>query len=506
MAAGDIKIIANEGYVDNKVSVVDSKVDVVSKSSNPFSGYMEYTKKADNFVFEESEAFAGKVGDKNRYLDFNGDMVDTYGPELVTNGDFSDGTTGWSVSNSGIYEDNGRLVIINNDVTKNIVQPSTMKKGKAYNIRLSGKGLFQLRISKDSTSIIATSSFDYHTTTSDIDIIYTPELDNPAFGIVHYDTHDDSIIDNISVREIQTADLSDKIPDVTVQDQATNGLTTQSDVSAGDYVVLDREELVTNGTFDSDTSGWSGIRGDETLSVDTQRLKVVNGTTDNGGAYQAITGLTIGKTYKVSAVVDFGTASDATLQIVNSGGTNTYTSASMFDGETTTVLVTPTETTIRVWVKNESTVDGDYNFYDNISVKQVDESYRAIQDAPAGTELTTTEYFEVRDQQGIYNQVAVLHKYDPSTKTYLGMVSEVLFNEMEANETPKQFMLKNGFSQISEGCYSKDGYYYIVSGVYSTYNSGCHHPDYNFYGCRKASDDNFWYESSDTFTCVADCF
>jgi hypothetical protein len=388
MAAGDIKIIANEGYVDNKVSVVDSKVDVVSKSSNPFSGYMEYTKKADNFVFEESEAFAGKVGDKNRYLDFNGDLVDTR-----THADYDD------------------------------------------------------------------------------------------------------------TRECVVADLSDKIPDVTVQDQATNGLTTQSDVSAGDYVVVDREELVTNGTFDSDPNlNWDNNNNNVALSLDSGRLKVENVNAVYGYSSQSIS-TNVGKKYILKYDSQDSTSCVAYINDVQGEIKRSYVEA-----KNTIIEFTAREATTEIRFGNASNSIGYFSLFDNISVKQVDESYKAIQDAPAGTELTDTEYFENRDQQGIYNQAAVLHKYDPSTKTYLGMVSEVLFNEMEANETPKQFMLKNGFSQISEGCYSKDGYYYIVSGVYSTYNSGCHHPDYNFYGCRKASDDNFWYESSDTFTCVADCF
>jgi hypothetical protein len=463
MAAGDIKIIANEGYVDNKVSVVDSKVDVVSKSSNPFSGYMEYTKKADNFVFEESKTFAGKVGDKNRYLHFNGDMVDTYGPELVTNGVHTH-----SDRCSVIQESATRFKLTVTDLTYQsvwfyITPPTNI--GSVYKLKWSirsdkrlNKDVIELKDYSNKNYYIAHKTVGEHTFT-----LLDTGISSPIRMMVFAGTEDmkigDEIVVDLSVREIQTADLSDKIPDVTVQDQATNGLTTQSDVSAGDYVVLDREELVTNGTFDSGTSGWGNTNYN---STDNRGVLLATGTEY---AYPS-TPLTtiIGKDY-ILKVTLYGTANNANIRVgTASVGIDIYSSGwSIGDGEHI-IRFTATSTTsyIAIGVAND-TIE-----FDNISVKQVDESFRAIQDAPAGTELTDAEYFENRDQQGIYNQAAVLHKYDPSTKTYLGMVPEVLFNEMLATETPKQFMTKNGFSVIDEGVYSKNGFSYVVAGVWNS--------------------------------------
>ena len=72
-------------------------------------------------------------------------------------------------------------------------------------------------------------------------------------------TAGDAFIDSLSIKEITTVDMTNYIPEVVVQDQATNGLVVQSSVNAGDYVVVDKEELVTNGTFDTDTDWNKGI-------------------------------------------------------------------------------------------------------------------------------------------------------------------------------------------------------------------------------------------------------
>jgi hypothetical protein len=54
-------------------------------------------------------------------------------------------------------------------------------------------------------------------------------------------------------------------------------------------------ELVTNGTFDTNTSGWS--TSNATLSVSSGALVISTSTTGYGYAYQGITGLTVGKVY-----------------------------------------------------------------------------------------------------------------------------------------------------------------------------------------------------------------
>lgn len=63
------------------------------------------------------------------------------------------------------------------------------------------------------------------------------------------------------------------------------------------YEPDDFPELVTNGTFDTDTSGWTEVRG--TLSVDAGRLKL-DYAQQYGVGTQFVSGLEIGKTYRIS--------------------------------------------------------------------------------------------------------------------------------------------------------------------------------------------------------------
>lgn len=59
-------------------------------------------------------------------------------------------------------------------------------------------------------------------------------------------------------------------------------------------------ELVTNGTFDSDTAGWTVVGG--TLSSVAGKLRVTSGGSDNG-ATQDVFGLEIGATYRLRATM-----------------------------------------------------------------------------------------------------------------------------------------------------------------------------------------------------------
>jgi hypothetical protein len=512
-------------------------LDTKFNSIDHFSGYTQYVPKKDNFVFEESTAFVGKIGDKNRYLDFNGDRVDTYGEELVTNGDFSDGTTGWTFgtgwSISGGVAGHDGLTQYN----KIKVTEQNLVVGTTYRLKFE--------VTKNSGTLYLTLGFATESfTTGKYDIIRTASGTQFAFQSNYFN----GIVENISVREIQTADLSDKIPDVTVQDQATNGLTVQSAVSAGDYVVVDREELVTNGAFDSDLSGWSDS-GNSTSIYDSGTIKVTT-TANEAGVYQTGLGIIEGVDYVLKYTVSNLTDATRTKVFLGTSIGNPNISESndkTGNGEYTIVFKAKTSSSNAIL--HLRVVDTGSANFDNISIKQVDESYRATRDTAdmydyeciAGTPFDIVygkiykmsnfnasdmngayfkrvgtsasgitypqtfdiapdgdasweylgtasnmslenPYFENRDNEGIYNQVAVLHKYNPTTKTYLGMDSEILFYEMLAIETPKGFMTKNGFSVVSEGVYSKGDYWYIVSGVWNSLNKGAYHPDFNAYG------------------------
>lgn len=134
------------------------------------------------------------------------------------------------------------------------------------------------------------------------------------------------------------------------------------------------DNLVTNGTFDTDVSGWTG--NNATLSLSSDRLRV----TDNGSsayAYQVIT-VEPGKTYKLTFDYLFPSANTATDYEVNirntnqSGsilkGLNTVTTTWVEDVLSSNSLVfTPTTSTVGLTLASASTT-GDYADFDNISV------------------------------------------------------------------------------------------------------------------------------------------
>ena len=136
-------------------------------------------------------------------------------------------------------------------------------------------------------------------------------------------------------------------------------------------------ELVTNGGFDADTSGWTG--NNATLSLSSGRLRV----TDNGASSYAYQVLTVepGKTYKLTFDYLFPSANTSTDYEVNirntnqSGsilkGLNTGTTTWVEDVLSSNSLVfTPNTSTVGLTLASSSTT-GDYADFDNISVRQV---------------------------------------------------------------------------------------------------------------------------------------
>jgi hypothetical protein len=70
------------------------------------------------------------------------------GPELVTNGDFSDGTTGWAATGADITVENNALKVIVTSSSLNQVNSNTvtMEIGKVYSIKISIKSATRARL------------------------------------------------------------------------------------------------------------------------------------------------------------------------------------------------------------------------------------------------------------------------------------------------------------------------------------------------------------------------
>lgn len=126
-------------------------------------------------------------------------------------------------------------------------------------------------------------------------------------------------------------------------------------------------ELVTNGTFATDTSGWAASSA--VLSVDANRLKVVANSAGNGFAYQVIPTV-VGKTYALSVDITAGVNANELAVGVGAGSESNYASGWGVGSNSikTSFVATSTSTTITCYVAPNTGVA----YFDNISVKLTD--------------------------------------------------------------------------------------------------------------------------------------
>jgi hypothetical protein len=153
--------------------------------------------------------------------------------------------------------------------------------------------------------------------------------------------------------------------------------------------------LLTNGGFDSVTTGWTAENG--ALSSDAggktgNTLTVTNTGVAYGRASQGVTTV-IGKLYQFSSWFKKGTASEGYIYIgLAPGGVELYTSGALTDAGFTqyTKVFEATATTTYISCTNNNT-DGGTNLYDSITLYEVTPGYVAADAlAPDGWVKTST--------------------------------------------------------------------------------------------------------------------
>ena len=132
-------------------------------------------------------------------------------------------------------------------------------------------------------------------------------------------------------------------------------------------------ELVTNGTFDTDTTGWTA--NDATLSVVGGKLRVDTGV-DYGRAFQAIP-VTAGKIYQVKAVVTAVSGNTSTTVQFSSNletGGGVAVGTFSFDSGSRDVVfywTAPETRSYAIVLQNNTTEPNSVNDFDNISVREL---------------------------------------------------------------------------------------------------------------------------------------
>ena len=130
--------------------------------------------------------------------------LDPYGPELVTNGDFSNGSTGWSAVGTQNEENfntfsNGKVTLVNDSTGSGIQQNGVVQNGKTYQVKIVvseivGNG-FKVYPGQDyPITSVGTFTFLINATNSIFYLYRNQNNPQPING---------ATIDNVSVKELQ---------------------------------------------------------------------------------------------------------------------------------------------------------------------------------------------------------------------------------------------------------------------------------------------------------------
>jgi hypothetical protein len=309
------------------------------------------------------------------------------GPELVTNGDFSSGTTGWAAA-AGVPTDlsvsGGRLVAktLTNGLGR-VQQTVATVAGKTYRVSVSagrdtatvgarfivfsGSNLFN----QSSTSGVSTLTGTFVATSTSVLVF----LDADTSTVNTQATFDD-----VSVRELTAISTA-----TMYQDSA--GTTPVTAVEQPVGLILDRRlglpanpvELISNGTFTTDTSGWTrGLSSvDGTFVASGGVATYTRGAADGGAARMSfgVSGLIVGRQYflRIRTLTSVG-SSDRVVVWTNEaqgfGGSAVFQGA--FSNASRSFLVTATHTTMYVSVGFASSAAlGDTFVFDDVSLTAV---------------------------------------------------------------------------------------------------------------------------------------
>ena len=127
-------------------------------------------------------------------------------------------------------------------------------------------------------------------------------------------------------------------------------------------------ELVTNGAFDTDTTGWVNGDAASTISVSSQQLKVLGSDTTPALSTQTLTAI-VGKTYLVKVDVDTSNNGNNSARILIDGvdKNNTANPNSVI----TSFTATTTSPVLILSNGVSGSVSGDFNLWDNVTVKEI---------------------------------------------------------------------------------------------------------------------------------------
>jgi len=144
-----------------------------------------------------------------------------------------------------------------------------------------------------------------------------------------------------------------------------------------------RTNLVSNGTFDTDTTGWSGSLATLTATsggVTNNLLQVANSASAAGYAYTDITTV-VGRVYKVTFNFKKGTGVSGTVKIgTTSLPQSVYVGQALTDADWAyyEIAFIATATTTRLSLANNSVVSSETSFWDIVVVEEILDGFTEI--------------------------------------------------------------------------------------------------------------------------------
>jgi len=305
-----------------------------------------------------------------------------FGEELSTNGDFSNGTTGWSNGSSTLSVVDGKLKILATGSFSYARQNITVVSGKKYKISVN---FFYNSLAGNIETFDGTTNTISEQLSKDgvITLYVTPNSTNLRLTLLNRSggSGDFNYWDNVSVVEDLSGDFqferNSAATRVNAQGLVENvQIISPELVSNGNFSQIGTEEvlngnfsqegseLITNGGFDTD-SDWNGINTNG-VTISNGSLNYSDTTLNHNVSQGSV--VTIGKSYKVTLTVS-NYVKGSVLIIVGAGGSLQEVSS---NGTFTMYGVASINTTFYFQARG---TNGTSLSIDNVSVKEVAQNW-----------------------------------------------------------------------------------------------------------------------------------
>ena len=293
-----------------------------------------------------------------------------YGLEEITNGDFANGSTdwtlgtGWSIGDSKVDAINAAF---GSSFTQNMTVVPNRKYKVSFDVSDYVKGNFRIQIgNKSSSEISSNGSFTFFLTSINSSIV---KIETRSGG-----SGTTLSIDNISVKEDLSGDFSfsrnSAATRVNAQGLVENVQILSSNlVSNGDFSEEGSEEVL-NGGFSNGTTNWNAVRGN-IQSVNDECVFTLGGTELNSLVQSNV--FTVGKSY----LLEFYAKSDtyntniftAYLGVDNIVQEQTVSS----EFQKWSYYISPNQTNLQLGIFYSALYEN--IIFDNISVKEVGQDW-----------------------------------------------------------------------------------------------------------------------------------